>query len=88
MDTIKYPYLGFGLGLRAPHYETIEQTNPDVDWFEIIIENYLVEGGNALYHLNKIRENYPIVIHGLSMSVGSSDPINWDYLKQKRVFND
>ena len=57
-------YLGFGLGLRTEHYETILSDKPKVDWFEIITENYLVPGGKPLYHLDKIRESYPMVMHG------------------------
>lgn len=78
----EFPYLGFGLGLRPAHYETILQKKPDVDWFEIITENYLVPGGKPLFYLNKIREHYPLVMHGVSLSIGSTDPLDWDYLKQ------
>lgn len=76
------PYLGFGLGLRTEHYETIIAENPKIDWFEILTENYLVPGGKPLYHLDKIRENYPMVMHSVSLSIGSSDPLNFEYLKQ------
>ncbi|HGI8166035.1 TPA: DUF692 domain-containing protein [Legionella pneumophila] len=75
-------YLGFGLGLRTDHYEDVLGSNPPVNWFEIITENYLVPGGKPLYYLDKIRESYPMVMHGVSLSLGSSDPINWNYLKQ------
>jgi uncharacterized protein (UPF0276 family) len=78
----EFPYLGFGLGLRPEHYEPVIQQKPDVDWFEIITENYLIPGGKPLYFLDKIREDYPIVMHGVSLSIGSSDPLDWDYLKQ------
>lgn len=77
-----YDYLGFGLGLRTDHYHTILETNPDVDWFEALSENYLVPGGKPLYYLDQISERYPMVMHGVSMSIGSKDPINWDYLQQ------
>ena len=76
------PYLGFGLGLRTDHYETIIREKPPIEWFEIITENYLVPGGKPLYFLDKIREDYPMVMHGVSMSIGSSDDLDWDYLKQ------
>ena len=79
------PYLGFGLGLRTVHYETILNEKPPIDWFEIITENYLVPGGKPLYYLDKIRENYAMVMHGVSMSIGSCDPIDWDYLKQVKA---
>ncbi|ASQ45225.1 MNIO family bufferin maturase [Legionella clemsonensis] len=78
----KLPYLGFGLGLRPEHYEEILQTSPAIDWFEIITENYLIPGGKPLYFLDKIRENYPVVMHGVSLSLGTTDALNWDYLKQ------
>ena len=77
----QFPYLGFGLGLRPDHYETILAEQPNLDWFEIITENYLVEGGKALYYLDRIRENYPVVMHGVSLSIGSTDPIDFSYLK-------
>ena len=76
------PNLGFGLGLRVDHYETILNSEPAVDWFEIISENYLVPGGKPLHYLDRIRERYPLVMHGVSMSIGSTDPLNHDYLKQ------
>src|SRR3989338_9598072 len=76
------PNLGFGLGLRVDHYETILKEKPPVDWFEIITENYLVPGGKPLYYLDKIRESYPMVMHGVSLSIGSSDPLDFDYLSQ------
>ena len=78
------PCLGFGLGLRPAHYETILNDSPAVDWFEIITENYLVPGGKPLHYLDRIRARYPLVMHGVSMSIGSTDPINRDYLGQLR----
>jgi len=79
---MKNRFLGFGLGLRAPHFEQIIADKPAVDWFEIISENYFVAGGKPWHYLNKIRADYPIVMHGVSMSIGSIDPINKDYLNQ------
>lgn len=76
------PYLGFGLGLRTDHYTTILDEKPRVDWFEIITENYLVSGGKPLHFLDKIREEYPMVMHGVSMSIGSTDSLDWDYLSE------
>jgi uncharacterized protein len=78
----KFPYLGFGLGLRPQHYEDILQQKPSLDWFEILTENYLIPGGKPLYYLDKIREHYPLVMHGVSLSIGSADPLDHDYLKQ------
>ncbi len=74
--------LGFGLGLRTDHYTSILDNSPPIDWFEIISENYLVPGGKPLYFLDQIKERYPLVMHGVSLSIGSTDPLNWDYLRQ------
>ena len=79
---LKYPNLGFGLGLRVDHYQTVLDTRPAVDWFEVITENYLVPGGKPLHFLRKIREHYPMVMHGVSLSIGSTDPLNMGYLRQ------
>jgi uncharacterized protein len=76
------PFLGFGLGLRTKHYYDVINNHPKVDWFEILTENYLIPGGKPYYFLDKISEQYPIVMHGVSLSIGSQDPIQWDYLKQ------
>jgi len=79
------PYLGYGLGLRTDHYEDVLNDKPAVDWFEILSENYMVDGGKPLYYLDKIRENYPMVMHGVSMSIGRVEPLNRDYLKQLKA---
>lgn len=80
-----FPFLGFGLGLRTVHYLDILENNPAIDWFEILTENYLVPGGKPLYYLDRIKERYPIVMHGVSMSLGSSDPLDMHYLKQVKA---
>ena len=82
MPSLLSPALGFGLGLRADHYESILAGSPSVDWFEILSENYLVPGGKPLHFLDRVRERYPIVMHGVSLSIGSTDPLNRDYLRQ------
>ncbi len=82
------PSLGFGLGLRVEHYQTILDTRPSIDWFEILSENYLVPGGKPLYYLDRIRADYPVVMHGVSLSIGSSDPLDLDYLKQLKQLAD
>lgn len=79
------PYLGYGLGLRKEHYETVLTERPNVDWFEIISENYMVEGGKPLDYLSRIREHYPMVMHGVSMSIGSTEPLNFNYLKKLKA---
>lgn len=86
MSDIKLlPNLGFGLGLRTDHYQTIIADKPAVDWFEVISENYLVPGGKPLYHLDRIRADYPMVMHGVSLSIGSADSLNFDYLGQLKA---
>lgn len=79
---------GFGLGLRTVHYEDILATRPHVDWFEALSENYMVSGGKPLYYLDRIRAEYPVVLHGVSMSIGSSDPLDLEYLKELKALAD
>ena len=79
------PFLGYGLGLRKEHYEAVLTDKPAVDWFEIISENYMVDGGKPLDYLARIREHYPMVMHGVSMSIGSTDPLDFDYLKKLKM---
>lgn len=74
--------LGFGLGLRAEHYEAIFEQPPRVDWFEALTENYMVDGGRPLYWLERVRSHYPIVFHGVSLSIGSTAPLDLEYLRQ------
>lgn len=71
----------FGLGLRPTHYEEIAAGNPQVDWFEILTENYLVAGGRPMQWLDRIRADYPLAMHGVSLSIGSSDPLDLEYLR-------
>ena len=76
------PYLGYGLGLRTEYYDTILEQQPNIDWLEIISENYMVDGGKALDYLDRFLERYPIVMHGVSLSIGSTDPLDMDYLRR------
>ena len=71
---------GFGLGLRTPHYEAILAEPHAIDWLEVITENYLVPGGKPLDYLERIRERFPLVMHGVSLSIGSTDAVDFDYL--------
>jgi len=73
---------GFGLGLRTVYYPEILEAPQPVDWFEIISENYMVDGGRPLAMLEKIRARYPVVMHGVSMSIASSAPLDLDYLAE------
>ena len=82
------PFVGFGLGLRPNHYDAILEDKPNIDWFEIITENYLIDGGKPLFYLDKIRENYPIAMHGVSLSIGSTDPIDMSYLAQVKALSE
>jgi len=77
--------LGFGLGLRTVHYEEILGGAPAVDWFEAVTENYLVPGGKPVHMLERIRERYPVVLHGVSLSIGSTDALNMDYLRELKA---
>jgi uncharacterized protein len=77
--------LGYGLGLRPVYFDEIMSTRPPVDWFEIISENYMVEGGKPLAMLDQVRADYPIVMHGVSMSLASTDPLDFDYLAQLKA---
>ena len=71
---------GFGLGLRPDHYRDFLDHKPAVDWLEIISENYMVPGGKPLNFLDRIRRDYPMVMHGVSLSIGSTDPLDMAYL--------
>ena len=82
---LRYPALGFGLGLRVDHYEAILAESPRVDWFEVLTENYLVPGGKPLGYLMRMRERYPLVMHGVSLSIGSTAPLDRDYLRQVKA---
>ena len=77
-------YLGFGLGLRRDHYQAVLDQRPAVDWFEILSENYMVAGGKPLYFLDRIRADYPMVMHGVSLSIGSTEALDVGYLRDLR----
>ena len=80
MGKDKPPYLGFGLGLRPQHYAEILNGAPPINWFEIISENYMIEGGQPLRMLDQICERYPVVMHGVSLSIASTSPLDLNYL--------
>lgn len=88
VNTLMDAFLGFGLGLRTQHYSYILEHRPKVDWFEAITEDYLVSGGKPLHYLNRIREHYPLVMHGVSLSIGSCDPLNTEYLSKVKILAD
>jgi uncharacterized protein (UPF0276 family) len=77
--------LGFGLGLRPVHYAEILEGQPRVDWFEAISENYMVPGGRPLHMVMRVRERWPVALHGVSLSVGSTDPLDLAYLDRLKA---
>ena len=81
LASAKPPFLGFGLGLRHQHYDEILAGHPPIDWFEVISENYMVPGGQPLQTLERIRARYPVVMHGVSLSIASTAPPNFEYLQ-------
>jgi uncharacterized protein len=83
-----HPFLGFGLGLRTEHYNDILESTPKVDWFEALSENYMIPGGKPLDYLDKIRANYPVVMHGVSLSIGSTAEVDYDYLRDLKKLAD
>ncbi len=76
----RHPALGYGLGLRVDHYEALLAGEHAVDWLEIISENYMVDGGRPLDYLQRFRARWPLVMHGVSLSIGSCDPLDRRYL--------
>lgn len=79
-------HLGFGVGLRSVHFSHIMRAWPAVDWFEVITENFLDSGGRPRYVLGQLAERYPVVMHGVSLSIGSTQALDFDYLaKVKRL---
>ena len=74
------PHLGLGVGLRTVHFGHILEKGPKVDWFEVISENFMDSRGRPRYVLEQIAERYPVVMHGVSLSIGSTDPLDFEYL--------
>ena len=85
MQTLTQPSLGFGLGLRVEHYAEVLGGDPVVDWFEALTENYLVPGGKPLFNLMQVRERFPVALHGVSLSIGSTAPLDLEYLAQVKA---
>lgn len=79
------PNLGLGVGLRNQHFSYLMRNDPEVDWFEIISENFIDNYGYALRVLEHIRSIRPVVMHGVSLSIGSTDPLDWEYLKKLKA---
>jgi len=83
-ETIE-PFSGFGLGLRSTHYEDFLKTDVPVDFVEVISENYMIEGGRQMRILEQVRERLPVIIHGVSMSIGSAHGLDEDYLAKLKL---
>ena len=81
------PHLGHGIGLRPKHYPQVLD-GQRADWFEAISENYMVRGGRPLAVLERVRADTPVVLHGVSLSIGSTDPLNVEYLQELRALAD
>jgi hypothetical protein len=88
VNRFSLPNLGIGLGLRTVHYSHIVEHWPAVDWFEILSENYMQTHGRPLHFLDRVAERYPVVLHGVSLSIGSTDPLNREYLGELRALRD
>ena len=82
------PDLGIGVGLRTVHFGHILAQHPPVDWFEVLSENFLDTGGRPLHVLDQVAELYPVVLHGVSMSIGSTDPLDLGYLGKLKALAD
>lgn len=78
-------HLGFGLGLRPEHYDAILADRPPLGFLEALSENYLVPGGKPLHYLDRIRALYPLVLHGVSLSIGSAEPLDREYLRSLKL---
>ena len=85
---MEQPDLGLGVGLRTVHFDHILNSQPKVDWFEVTSENFMDSQGRPRYVLDQIAERYPIAMHGVSLSIGSTGPLDFDYLKKLKTLAD
>ena len=83
-----WPRMGCGIGLRREHYDLVTRERPPMDWFEVISENFMDSGGKPLQILEEVRRHYPVAVHGVSLSIGSVDPLNLSYLDRLKVLVD
>jgi hypothetical protein len=79
------PDLGVGIGLRTVHFGEILAKRPPVDWFEVLSENFMDTGGRPLFILDKIVERYPVALHGVSLGIGNTDPLNREHLRKLKA---
>jgi uncharacterized protein len=84
----RFPDLGIGIGLRTVHFGTILGQHPSVDWFEVLSENFMDTGGRPLYVLDQVAERYPVALHGVSLSIGSTDALNLEHLCKLKALAD
>ena len=80
--------MGCGVGLRTEHYDDILRDWPRMDWFEAISENFMDSGGRPLQILEAVRRRYPVALHGVSLSIGSTDPLDQRYLERLKALAD
>jgi len=85
MAVAPLPALGFGLGLRTQHYEALLAQRAQIDWLEALTDNYLVPGGKPLHFLGRIRDHYPIALHGVAPPIGSTDELDREYLREVKA---
>ena len=88
MTDRRWPSLGCGVGLRTEHYDHITAAWPRMDWFEAISENFMDSGGRPLQILEQVRRRYPVALHGVSLSIGSTDPLDRAYLARLKALAD
>jgi hypothetical protein len=85
MNRFGLPDLGIGIGLRTVHFGEILAGKPALDWFEVLSENFMDTGGRPLYILDRVVERYPVALHGVSLSIGSTDPLDRGYLQKLKA---
>jgi len=85
MNLFNLPDLGIGVGLRTVHFGHILSRRPAVDWFEVLSENFMDTRGRPLWVLDQVAERYPIALHGVSMSIGGTDPLDREYLRKLKA---
>ena len=79
---------GTGIGYRSSHWRSIMETAPDIPWMEVLADNFLTPGGMPAYQIDTLAERYPLTLHSVGMSIGSSEPIDFEYLKQLKQLKD
>jgi len=85
MNRFGIPDLGVGIGLRPKHFGELLSSSPEIDWFEVLSENYMDTGGRPAFLLDQVVERYPVALHGVSLSIGSTDPLDREYLRKLKA---